>query len=127
MPQSKRKRGASPATDSKELNDKKEDSGAERKVKGRRKAAASGRSDSNEKPKEEYHFWLMKSEPESRIEKGMDMKFGIEDLKAQPDQRACWDGVRNYQVTVDMSTLGLLLQMPGGGGGRGCWWSMLLG
>ncbi|CAI9624600.1 unnamed protein product [Staurois parvus] len=98
MPQSKRKRGASPATDSKELNDKKEDSGAERKVKGRRKAAASGRSDSNEKPKEEYHFWLMKSEPESRIEKGMDMKFGIEDLKAQPDQRACWDGVRNYQA-----------------------------
>ncbi|KAM9298816.1 thymocyte nuclear protein 1 [Gastrophryne carolinensis] len=40
----------------------------------------------------------MKSEPESRMEKGMEMKFGIDDLKAQPDQTACWDGVRNYQA-----------------------------
>ncbi|KAM9220706.1 thymocyte nuclear protein 1 isoform 2-T2 [Dugong dugon] len=42
--------------------------------------------------------WLMKSEPESRLEKGVDVKFGIEDLKAQPNQTACWDGVRNYQA-----------------------------
>lgn len=26
------------------------------------------------------------------------MKFGIEDLKREPDQTACWDGVRNYQA-----------------------------
>lgn len=26
------------------------------------------------------------------------MQFGIEDLKALPDQTGCWDGVRNYQV-----------------------------
>ncbi|XP_060036187.1 thymocyte nuclear protein 1 isoform X3 [Erinaceus europaeus] len=43
-------------------------------------------------------YWLMKSEPESRLEKGVDVKFGIEDLKAQPKQTACWDGVRNYQA-----------------------------
>ncbi|XP_004689137.1 PREDICTED: thymocyte nuclear protein 1 isoform X1 [Condylura cristata] len=43
-------------------------------------------------------YWLMKSEPESRIEKGVDVKFSIEDLKAQPRQTACWDGVRNYQA-----------------------------
>ncbi|XP_072810254.1 thymocyte nuclear protein 1 isoform X1 [Vicugna pacos] len=42
-------------------------------------------------------YWLMKSEPESRLEKGVDVKFSIEDLKAQPEQTACWDGVRNYQ------------------------------
>ncbi|XP_003417451.1 thymocyte nuclear protein 1 [Loxodonta africana] len=42
--------------------------------------------------------WLMKSEPESRLEKGVDVKFGIEDLKAQPNQTTCWDGVRNYQA-----------------------------
>ncbi|MBV99990.1 Thymocyte nuclear protein 1, partial [Eschrichtius robustus] len=42
-------------------------------------------------------YWLMKSEPESRLEKGVDVKFSIEDLKAQPKQTACWDGVRNYQ------------------------------
>lgn len=29
------------------------------------------------------------------------MQFGIEDLKALPDQTGCWDGVRNYQV-VDL-------------------------
>lgn len=26
------------------------------------------------------------------------LQFGIEDLKNEPDQTACWDGVRNYQV-----------------------------
>lgn len=25
-------------------------------------------------------------------------QFGIEDLKKEPNQTACWDGVRNYQV-----------------------------
>ncbi|XP_077914874.1 thymocyte nuclear protein 1 isoform X1 [Halichoerus grypus] len=43
-------------------------------------------------------YWLMKSEPESRLEKGVDVKFSIEDLQAQPKQTACWDGVRNYQA-----------------------------
>ncbi|XP_058490432.1 thymocyte nuclear protein 1 [Solea solea] len=42
--------------------------------------------------------WLMKSEPESRFENGIDVKFGIEDLKKLPDQTGCWDGVRNYQA-----------------------------
>ncbi|XP_015354564.1 thymocyte nuclear protein 1 isoform X2 [Marmota monax] len=44
------------------------------------------------------NYWLMKSEPESRLDKGVDVKFSIEDLKAQPLQTACWDGVRNYQA-----------------------------
>ncbi|XP_039620087.1 thymocyte nuclear protein 1 isoform X2 [Polypterus senegalus] len=48
--------------------------------------------------KELFTYWLMKSEPESRIENGVDVKFGIEDLKAQPEQTGCWDGVRNYQA-----------------------------
>ncbi|XP_075858779.1 thymocyte nuclear protein 1 isoform X2 [Microcebus murinus] len=46
-------------------------------------------------------YWLMKSEPESRLEKGVDVKFGIEDLKAQPKQTTCWDGVRNYQIVKE--------------------------
>ncbi|XP_020824429.1 thymocyte nuclear protein 1 isoform X2 [Phascolarctos cinereus] len=46
-------------------------------------------------------YWLMKSEPESRLEKGVDVKFGIEDLKSQPKQTACWDGVRNYQIVKE--------------------------
>ncbi|XP_048369193.1 thymocyte nuclear protein 1 isoform X2 [Sphaerodactylus townsendi] len=51
--------------------------------------------------KKTYTHWLMKSEPESRMEKGVDVKFGIEDLKAQLNQTACWDGVRNYQVVKE--------------------------
>lgn len=47
-----------------------------------------------------YSHWLMKSEPESRFEDGVDVKFGIEDLEASPDQTAPWDGVRNYQVLI---------------------------
>lgn len=55
-------------------------------------------SDSKKFGKNLSNYWLMKSEPESRIEKGVDVKFSIEDLKAQPEQIACWDGVRNYQA-----------------------------
>jgi hypothetical protein len=45
-----------------------------------------------------WTHWLMKSEPESRIEKGIDMKFSFADLKAMPNSTSCWDGVRNYQA-----------------------------
>ena len=40
-------------------------------------------------------YWLMKAEPESRIEKGKDVKFSIDDLKAAESPEG-WDGVRNY-------------------------------
>ncbi|XP_064602993.1 thymocyte nuclear protein 1-like [Liolophura sinensis] len=46
----------------------------------------------------QYCHWLMKSEPDSRYENGVDVKFGIEDLKNCPNQTDCWDGVRNYQA-----------------------------
>lgn len=97
-------------------------------VGGKKKAAASVEplktKESSEPP--QYSRWLMKSEPESRFEKEIDLKvqslistacfpknvsglhsfdaccfilqFGIEELKALPDQTGCWDGVRNYQV-----------------------------
>nr|ACQ58809.1 Thymocyte nuclear protein 1 [Anoplopoma fimbria] len=79
-------------------NTGKEDDGET--VGGKRKAAAPvefGKKQVNsEAPR--YSHWLMKSEPESRFESGIDGKFGIEDLKALPDQTDCWDGVRNYQA-----------------------------
>ncbi|XP_072548277.1 thymocyte nuclear protein 1 [Salminus brasiliensis] len=69
---------------------------------GKRKRAAD-KSEEQKSPSDtssspSYSHWLMKSEPESRIEDGVDVKFGIEDLKALPNQTSCWDGVRNYQA-----------------------------
>ena len=52
----------------------------------------------NVKPSPEYRHWLMKSEPDSRKENGVEMKFSFEDLKMSEGSRACWDGVRNYQA-----------------------------
>ncbi|KAJ5622331.1 High mobility group HMG-I/HMG-Y [Penicillium herquei] len=47
-------------------------------------------------PKDESgrSYWLMKAEPESRLEKGVDVKFSIDDLAAAEDPEP-WDGVRN--------------------------------
>ena len=59
---------------------------------------AAAKSKSGGSDKALFSRWLMKSEPESRFENGVDMKFGIDDLEASPDQTAPWDGVRNYQV-----------------------------
>ncbi|XP_054854250.1 thymocyte nuclear protein 1 [Eublepharis macularius] len=65
---------------------------------GKTSARETGTGVEQEGNQKTYTHWLMKSEPESRLEKGVDVKFGIEDLKAQPNQTACWDGVRNYQA-----------------------------
>ncbi|ORX65720.1 DUF55-domain-containing protein [Linderina pennispora] len=45
-----------------------------------------------------YGYWLMKAEPESRIVKGKDVKFSIDDLYEMKDSTSCWDGVRNYEA-----------------------------
>lgn len=57
-------------------------------------------SSTNEKASSSRPFshWLFKSEPDTRLENGIDMKFGFDDLKQEPDGIACWDGVRNYQA-----------------------------
>ncbi len=34
-------------------------------------------------------YWLFKSEPNA---------YSWEDLQSEPDQTACWDGIRNYQA-----------------------------
>lgn len=45
-------------------------------------------------------YFLMKAEPESRIEKGRDVKFSIDDLKAVTTEP--WDGVRNAEASKTM-------------------------
>ena len=61
-------------------------------------ASSENDQDSHEKVDKVQRYWLMKAEPESRIENGVDVKFGIDDLMKEPNQTACWDGVRNYQA-----------------------------
>ncbi|KAI9042625.1 DUF55-domain-containing protein [Aspergillus affinis] len=39
-------------------------------------------------------YWLMKAEPESRMERGVDVKFSIDDLRERKKPEP-WDGVRN--------------------------------
>ncbi|KAJ2800971.1 hypothetical protein H4R20_003860, partial [Coemansia guatemalensis] len=43
-------------------------------------------------------YWLMKAEPESRIVKGIDVKFSIDDLQAMENSTSPWDGVRSYEA-----------------------------
>ncbi|ROV91885.1 hypothetical protein VMCG_09196 [Cytospora schulzeri] len=40
-------------------------------------------------------YWLLKAEPESRYENGVDVKFSIDDLAAKTEPEP-WDGIRNY-------------------------------
>lgn len=51
-------------------------------------------SSTESEPKEDTDrsYWLMKAEPESRLEKGVDVKFSIDDLAAA-DKPEPWDGV----------------------------------
>lgn len=39
----------------------------------------------------DIQYWLMKAEPESRMEKGQDVKFSIDDLAAKAEPEG-WDG-----------------------------------
>ncbi|KAK7567524.1 PUA-like domain-containing protein, partial [Phyllosticta paracitricarpa] len=48
--------------------------------------------------------WLMKAEPESRIENGVDVKFSIDDLAAATEPEA-WDGVRNHVAKNNMMSM----------------------
>ena len=49
-------------------------------------------------------YWLMKAEPESRIEKGRDVKFSIDDLAAKTEPEA-WDGEFHLYSSCNRKTL----------------------
>ncbi|RPA97391.1 DUF55-domain-containing protein [Choiromyces venosus 120613-1] len=63
---------------------------------------ASAIDDANDPPSRSY--WLMKAEPETRIEKGKDVKFSIDDLRACK-KPAGWDGVRNYGARNNLKSM----------------------
>jgi predicted RNA-binding protein with PUA-like domain len=51
-------------------------------------------------------FWLLKAEPDSRIENGKDVKFSIDDLKNAVEPEP-WTGVRNYGARNNMMAMKL--------------------
>ena len=55
------------------------------------KLAVEEAEDADEEDADEPSYWLMKAEPESRLEKGKDVKFSIDDLKNAPEPEG-WDG-----------------------------------
>ena len=42
---------------------------------------------------EEHQYWLLKAEPETRLENGVDVKFSIDDLAAKTKPEP-WDGTQ---------------------------------
>ncbi|KAF4549672.1 EVE domain-containing protein [Elsinoe fawcettii] len=88
------------------------------KVKGRGKAAAaSAKIDTDEAvvdkkvdtPAGDRSYWLMKAEPESRLEttssgKQVDISFTIDDLKNKNGPEP-WDGIRNHQAQKNLRAM----------------------
>ncbi|KAI0427170.1 PUA-like domain-containing protein [Xylaria sp. FL1042] len=49
-------------------------------------------------------YWLMKAEPESRFENGVDVKFSIDDLAAKTEPEP-WDGIRAYAARNNLRSM----------------------
>ena len=74
---------------------------SDKKAKAKAKAKTKTKDNAAEQSEDEIdadsrQYWLMKAEPGSRIEKGKDVKFSIDDLQAATSPEP-WDGVRNLE------------------------------
>ncbi|KAK3186460.1 hypothetical protein K4F52_004761 [Lecanicillium sp. MT-2017a] len=49
-------------------------------------------------------YWLLKAEPETRLENGVDVKFSIDDLRAKTKPEG-WDGIRAYPARNNMRNM----------------------
>ncbi|KAK5987063.1 Thymocyte nuclear protein 1 [Cladobotryum mycophilum] len=49
-------------------------------------------------------YWLMKAEPETRYENGIDVRFSIDDLRAKEKPEG-WDGIRAYAARNNMRNM----------------------
>ncbi|KAH7001065.1 PUA-like domain-containing protein [Ilyonectria destructans] len=49
-------------------------------------------------------YWLMKAEPETRMENGIDVRFSIDDLRAKEKPEG-WDGIRAYPARNNMRNM----------------------
>ena len=92
----KRRKAAKSATDEEEGTTPEVKSNVVIDVPLRGKPAANVETEEDAEPKyEDPAYWLMKAEPMSRIEKGKDVKFSIDDLKAAKEPEG-WDGMYWY-------------------------------
>ncbi|GAP92616.1 putative thymocyte nuclear protein 1 [Rosellinia necatrix] len=49
-------------------------------------------------------YWLLKAEPESRFENGVDVKFSIDDLASRTEPEP-WDGIRAYAARNNLRSM----------------------
>ncbi|KAL7274761.1 hypothetical protein RUND412_002315 [Rhizina undulata] len=89
--------------------EKKETKGGKPKPKKEKKGKADVKKEEKKAEEDDgeergIRYWLMKAEPESRIEKGKDVKFSIDDLAACTAP-APWDGVRNYAARNNITSM----------------------
>ncbi|KAI1431348.1 PUA-like domain-containing protein [Xylaria sp. CBS 124048] len=49
-------------------------------------------------------YWLMKAEPQTRLENGIDVKFSIDDLASRTDPEP-WDGIRAYAARNNLRAM----------------------
>lgn len=49
-------------------------------------------------------YWLLKAEPETRLENGVDVRFSIDDLAAKTTPEP-WDGIRNYAARNNLRAM----------------------
>lgn len=80
-----------------------EDDATEKPAEETAKESTAAPASSEEKPRCTHH--LFKSEPESRMQNGHEMKFSIDDLMNEPNATAHWDGVRNYEARNCMKNM----------------------
>ncbi|KAK6834733.1 hypothetical protein PG987_009427 [Apiospora arundinis] len=55
-------------------------------------------------PSHEKSYWLLKAEPETRLENGVDVRFSIDDLASRTEPEP-WDGIRNYAARNNLRAM----------------------
>ncbi|KAK0738013.1 PUA-like domain-containing protein [Schizothecium vesticola] len=72
--------------------------------KTRPKKASSADAKPQDKDTDEKTYWLLKAEPESRFENGVDVRFSIDDLAAKTVPEP-WDGIRAYAARNNLRAM----------------------
>jgi len=78
------------------------DAASPKATKAKSRPTKTPKADPNDDARPKY--WLMKAEPNSRIENGIDVRFSIDDLAAVTEPEP-WEGVRNYVARNNMMAM----------------------